>query len=200
MNQFTQPRLIVSAWTTLDGMIASEDDSMDWLRPDRDLMQYETELAKEAGTLLLGRVTHADFASYWPAVAKGEIEADEGSRNYARRLDELDKVVVSRAGEFAVWEGSRRIADLSSAEVARIKQESQGHVVVYGSLSVVEVLDRLGLIDEVHVVVHPTFLGRGKRLFPDGSRTPLELQECRTFSSGAVLMRLQTRVRPGAAS
>lgn len=184
----TTPRLIVSAWTTLDGMVAGRDDSMDWLRPDRDLMEYETGLVADAGTLLLGRVTHADFASYWPAVARGEIDADEDSRRYARRLDELDKVVASRLGDVAVWQGTRVIPDVTSAEVTRVMRSSRGNTVVYGSLSVVQSLDRLGLVDELHLVVHPTFLGEGKPLFPAGCSSRWDLAASRAFSSGAVLL------------
>lgn len=183
------PRLIVSAWTTLDAMAAGPDDDMSWLRPDPDLMEYETSLVEEAATLLLGRVTHADFASYWPAVARGDIEAHADTRRYAGRLDQLDKVVVSRSGQVSAWPGSRRIARVTRGDVERIKQASSGDVVVYGSLSVIADLDALGLIDELHMVLHPVFLGEGKPLFADGCRAHLELVESRPFSSGAMLVR-----------
>ena len=170
-------------------MAAGPDDDMSWLRPDPDLMEYEISLVEEAATLLLGRATHADFASYWPAVARGKTDSDEGTRRYAERLDQLDKVVVSRSGQVSAWPGSRRIARVTRGDVERIKQASSGDVVVYGSLGVIADLDALGLIDELHVMLHPVFLGEGKPLFADGCRAHLELVESRPFSSGAILVR-----------
>lgn len=183
-------RLIVSMWTTLDGYVAGPDDSMDWLRPDQDMMDYEIDLVENAGALLLGRVTHTDFASHWPAVAAGRIEADEGTRRYARRLDRLDKFVASRSGDVASWPETHRIAEVTAAEIRRIKTEAGGDVVVYGSLSLIATLNALELIDEYHLIVHPTLLCRGKPLL-DGEqrRTPLMLIDSRPFSTGAVLLR-----------
>lgn len=188
MNQ-----LIVSMWTTADGFVAGLDDSMDWLRADADLMEYETSLVENAGGLLLGRITHSDFASYWPAVAAGEIDADAGNRHYARRLDQLDKFVASRSGDVATWPRTQRVENVTAAEVRRIKDRADGDVVIYGSLSLIAALNALSLIDEFHLVVHPTLLASGKTILDADQRsTPMELIECRPFSSGAVLLRYAT--------
>jgi len=182
--------IIVSMWTTLDGFVAGPDDSMDWLRADNDLMDYEIGLVESAGALLLGRITHADFASYWPAVATGQIDADEGNRRYARRLDRLDKVVASRSGDIAAWPRTRRIEQVTEAEIRQIKGHSDGDVVVYGSLSLIATLNALNAIDEYHLVVNPTLLCSGKPILgADRRPTQLDLLECRPFSSGAVLLR-----------
>lgn len=183
-------RLIVSMWITLDGYVAGDDDSMDWLRADADLMDYETALVEHAGTLLLGRITHADFASYWPAVAAGEIDADDGNKRYAIRLDQLDKFVVSRSGDFTSWPGTRRIEEVTTTEIQRITHQSDGDVIIYGSLSLIAALNALDLIDEFHFIVNPTLLGRGKPIFDTDQRPiQLDLIECRPFSTGAVLLR-----------
>lgn len=183
-------RLIVSMWTTVDGYVAGPDDSMDWLRADADLMDYETSLVENAGALLLGRITHGDFASYWPAVAAGEIDADEDTRRYARRLDELDKFVASRSGHVASWPGTHHVQDATATAVQQIKDRSAGDVIVYGSLSLIAALNALSLIDEFHLIVHPTLLCRGKPLLDADQRpTRMELLECRPFSTGAVLLR-----------
>lgn len=183
-------RLIVSMWTTADGYVAGPDDSMDWLRADVDLMDYEISLVENAGALLLGRITHGDFASYWPAVAAGEIDADEGTQRYARRLDRLDKFVASRSGDIASWPGTHHVEDATGTAIHQIKIRSAGDVIVYGSLSLIAALNTLSLIDEFHLIVHPTLLCRGKPLL-DAEQRPaqMELMECRPFSTGAVLLR-----------
>lgn len=191
-------RLIVSMWTTVDGYVAGLDDSMDWLRADSDLMEYELDLVENAGALLLGRITHADFASYWPAVAAGEVDANEGNRRYARRLDQLDKFVASRSGDVAPWPDTRHVEEVSASEIQRIKDHTDGDVVVYGSLSLISTLNVLHAIDEFHLVVNPVLLCRGKPLLgADQPPTPLELRECRPFSSGAVLLRYAASTADG---
>jgi dihydrofolate reductase len=182
--------LIVTMWTTLDGYVAGQDDSMDWLRADADLMDYEITLVENAGALLLGRITHTDFAAHWPAVARGEIDADDVSRRYARRLDELDKIVASRSGHVAPLPKTRRIDTITATDIHRIKDEAHGDVIVYGSLRVVDALQALGLIDEFHLIIHPVLLHEGKTLLsPDQPPAHLELIDCRPFSTGALLTR-----------
>lgn len=177
-------------WTSVDGYVAGPDDSMDWIRADGDLMDYEISLVENAGALMLGRITHGDFASYWPAVAADEIQADEGTKRYARRLDQLDKFVVSRSGVVASWPGTHRVEDATAIEIQGIKDRSAGDVIVYGSLSLVGALNALSLIDEFDFIVHPTLLCRGKPVLNADQRpTQMELRECRPFSSGAVLLR-----------
>lgn len=184
------PKLIVTMWVTLDGFVSGLDDSMEWLRPNAEMMEYETNLVEDAGALLLGRHTHADFASYWPAVATGDIDSDAGSVAYARRLDQLDKVVASRSGRLATWPYSRQLPEITSTAIEQLKATAKAPIVVYGSLGVVEALNRWHLIDELHLLVHPVLLGEGKPLVgPAASPTILELIECRPFSSGVVLMK-----------
>ena len=156
-------------------------------------MDYEISLVENAGALLLGRITHDDFASYWAAVAADEREADEGTKRYALRLDQLDKFVVSRSGAVASWPGTHRVDNATNTEFQRIKDRSAGDVIVYGSLSLIAALNALSLIDEFDFVVHPTLLCRGKPILDaDQHPTQMELTECRPFSSGAVLLRYTT--------
>jgi len=190
-------RVIVSLWMTLDGFVAGLDDSMDWLRADADLMDYELDLVANAGALLLGRITHCDFASYWPVVAAGKIQSDEGNRRYARRLDELDKFVVSRSGKTASWSGTRIVPEITVRGIQSIKEQAAGDVIVYGSLSLIASLNRLDLIDEFDLVVHPTLLCWGKPILSAEEKpAQLELIECRPFSTGAVLLRYASTSTP----
>lgn len=63
-------------------------------------------------------------------------------------------------------------------------------MIIYGSLSLIAALNALSLIDEFHLIVHPTLLCRGKPLLDADQRpTRMELMECRPFSTGAVLLR-----------
>lgn len=182
-------KIIVTMWITLDGYVAGPQDEMDWLLLDERLQRYEQELVEGSAGLLLGRTTHADFAGYWPEAAQNPDEPDE-LRRYARRVDAMEKIVVSASGNTAAWKNTRRLERIDPDEINDLKRGSDGDIVVYGSLGVIRSLTEHGLVDEFHLLVHPVFLRRGKPLF-DGDRPPerLSLVSAEPFASGVILMR-----------
>ncbi len=105
----------------------------------------------------------------------------------------MPKILVSRSGEAPEWRNSRRLECLERLDadaVTDVKRDGDGYLVVYGSLSVVARLQELNMIDEYHLLVHPTAIGEGKALFaPAQSPVRLRLHSAEPFSSGVVLMR-----------
>ncbi|MEO3771299.1 dihydrofolate reductase family protein [Micromonospora sp. B9E7] len=193
-------KIVVSMWTTLDGFVAGPDDEMDWLLVDDQLQRYERDLVDNAGSLMLGRVTHADFAGYWPQAARNPDEPDD-VRGYAQRVDALEKIVVSASGDIATWNNTRRLTHVDPDEITQLKRGSGGDIVVYGSLSVIRSLAQYGLIDEIHLLVHPVFLRDGKALFPGGQPPArLELLSAEPFASGVVLITYRPSIDTRSAS
>lgn len=182
-------KIIVTAWVTLDGFVAGPADEMDWLLVDEEMAQYEQGLVDDASALLLGRITHSDFANAWPAIAADPSEPD-ANRRYARRLCALEKLAVSARGEITPWERTTRVPALDPDVIARFKAEQAGNIVVYGSLSIVATLTNYGAVDEYHLLVHPTLLGTGKPLHP--GRLDLNHLTTETFASGVVCNRYTT--------
>jgi dihydrofolate reductase len=175
--------IVTTHWVTLDGFVSGPGDSMDWIRADEDLMNYEMALVKSADTLLLGRGTYEDFAGYWPAVAR-DSAADPSQRSYAQRLDQMQKVVVSRSLTKPAWPESKVMRQLSTTGVGELTS-GDGTIVVYGSVQVVRELARLRLIDEIHLLVHPLAVGSGTPLFD--TRVELELRRSQAFASGVMM-------------
>jgi dihydrofolate reductase len=70
-----------------------------------------------------------------------------------------------------------------------MKAEGDGEILIFGSASIVHQLAIHGLIDECRLMIYPTLLGAGKRLFPDGAKSQLSLAECRQLGGGIVLTR-----------
>jgi len=107
----------------------------------------------------------------------------------AERMNTLPKYVASSTlkhanwGETTIWNG-----DIVSAARA-LRTADDGEALIYGSASVVHQLAGAGLVDEYRLMVYPTILGAGKRLYPDGVASRLQLAECRQFDDGIVLLR-----------
>jgi dihydrofolate reductase len=89
----------------------------------------------------------------------------------------------------ADWNNSTVLEGNLADAVRRLKDATAGDILVYGSAAVVHALMPHGLVDEFRLMVYPTVLGRGKRLFPDGVKAALRLVECKQLGSGIVLLR-----------
>ncbi len=180
--------LIASSWITADGFIADPSGSIDWVMGDEELAAYETALIEEADTVMLGRVTYQQLASYWPQVPANP-NAAPWEKAYAETINALSKVVVSRSLEDAPWSGSRIVREVTRESVAAIRDGSDRSIVTFGSATLMQELSRLGLVDEYHLLVHPVLLGAGKSLFgPLGGRLRLERVRAEPFGSGVTLL------------
>ncbi|MGW4383039.1 dihydrofolate reductase family protein [Kitasatospora sp. NPDC004531] len=134
-------------------------------------------------TLLLGRTTYEVFAGAWP-----EREAEGGEdAGFAKALGDMRKVVVSHQDLEFSWRNSEVLKGDLVEGVRALKEEEGGPIGMSGSVSVVRQLLAAGLLDELHLFVHPVARGRGLRLF-DESADPIELTllSCTPFAGGTV--------------
>lgn len=185
-------KIIVSMWTTLDNFVAGPNDEMDWLRIDSGVMAYEQAFVDDAEMLLLGRSTFGDFAGHWPKASRNP-DTEPTERNYAQRVDAMNKIVVSASGEVAEWRNTEVLSTLDEKEIAALKGGGDGNIVIYGSLSIVNALTSLGAVDEFHLLVHPIVLGAGKPMFDKARAVALELLSAEPFKSGVVLMKYRPK-------
>jgi dihydrofolate reductase len=150
--------------------------------PEGARFNYEAEVgleqAQNADALLLGRVTYEAMKAFWPT-AEGEL---------ADRLRELPKYVVSSTLTDPTWNATV-LGDDWPDEVARLRKELDGDVLVYGSRRLSRALIEMGLVDEVRLLVYPLVLGAGDRLFGETEdKIPLRLVEARPLGGGVVNM------------
>jgi dihydrofolate reductase len=178
-------RIVVSEFVTLDGVMedpggAEGFDRGGWAfqferGPDGDKFKLDEVL--EADALLLGRNTYEGFAKAWPTVT------DEVG--FAEKMNSMPKYVVSSTLESADWNNSTVINGDVAEEVAKLKQQPGGNILVAGSAQLVQTLMDHDLVDEYRLMIYPVLLGSGKRLFKDGIDTTA-LQIVETNQTGQV--------------
>ncbi|WP_102146110.1 dihydrofolate reductase family protein [Mycobacterium hubeiense] len=165
----------------LDGVVEAPDQ---WHFPyfnDEMGAAVDAQLGA-ADTILLGRKTYDSFAGAWP-----DREADGGEdAAFAKKLGDARKLVVSNQNLAFTWRNSQQLkGDLVEA-VTALKQEPGGDIAMSGSVSVVRELLSAGLLDELHLMVHPIVVGTGMRLFDDGAPLQLKLLASRAFQTGVL--------------
>ncbi|GGU24447.1 dihydrofolate reductase family protein [Streptomyces lavendofoliae] len=186
-------KLTLTTFMTLDGVMQApggpDEDRTDgfayggWSVPfvDEEFGRFMDGVFGRVDAFLLGRRTYEIFAAYWPHVT------DENDP-VASRLNALPKYVVSRTLDKAGWNNSTVLGGDLAEDVGRLKQGPGEEIQVHGSARLAQSLIALGLVDELNLLVYPVFLGKGRRLFPEGgSPTAFELTGHRTTSTGVAI-------------
>jgi dihydrofolate reductase len=156
-------KVVVSEFITLDGVVEDPGGSEGFARggwafkfergPEGDRFKLDEVMSSAA--LLLGRVTYEGFADAWPS----------RTGDFADKFNGMPKYVVSTTLRAPGWNNSTVLdGDLGEA-VARLRVDLEGDVLVNGSVQLVRALIERDLVDEYRLMVYPTVLGAGKRLF-----------------------------------
>lgn len=191
-------KLVVNNIISLDGYYADSTGNPLVLNMDAAFDQANLESISAADAVLLGRDSYEGFSSYWPHIADApepnDPEAPEArafsrvNREISRRYNALPKIVVSDRGPVASdnpWVQTTVVIPRSQAmrRLMKVKQEHSGDIVVFGSRRMWNGLLLKGLIDELHLMMSPTVLGEGVKLF--ASAIELELIESRRFEDSS---------------
>lgn len=149
-------------------------------------MGRAVEGTHDADVMLFGRVTYEGFAGAWP----GREAAGEADAGMAKHLGDMRKIVASRRPLELTWRNSEQLQGDLIEEVTRLKADPTiRRIALSGSVSVVRQLLAAGLIDELHLFVHPVLAGKGLRLFEeDGAQIPLRLLSSQPFATGVMYL------------
>ena len=180
-------RIVVTEFLSLDGVMEAPGGDNDFERgawsfeiergDDGDQFKLDETMAAEA--LLLGRRTYEGFAAAWPTRG-GE---------FADKFNNMPKYVVSSTLEDPEWTNSEVLSGDLEEEVARLREEQSGDIVVHGSAQLVQALIEKDLVDELRLMVYPVVLGTGKRLFGDTSdKKRLRLSDSKTVGDGVTIL------------
>ncbi len=178
-------KLIAAINMTLDGFC---DHTA--MIADEEIHQHYSDLLRNAGTLLYGRITYQLMESYWPTVVKnptGKKSMDE----FAVAIDNISKIVFSRTLQHVDWKNTELKKEVIREEILELRQSSNGGSknILVGSPGLIVALAQLDLIDEYQLVVHPIVLGKGLPLFKNiNDRIDLKLLKTKTFGCGAVTL------------
>jgi dihydrofolate reductase len=143
--------------------------------------KFKFDEVVEAEAQLLGRRTYEGFAAAWPSMT------DEVG--FADKFNSMPKYVFSNTLERADWTNSTILSGDFATEIAALKQQVDGVILVAGSAQLVQGLVEHDLLDELRLMVFPVLLGSGKRVFGDhAEKKPLRLISSKTVGDGIALL------------
>ena len=182
-------KIVVSENVTLDGVVQDPAGAEGfgrggWVgrvgaRGREQAAKLLLDEALGAEAQLFGRRTYEFLAARWPS----------RSGDLADRLNEMPKYVVSSRLKDPDWDNSTVLAGDVIQEVAKLKQELDGEIVVAGSIRLVRTLMDNDLVDELRLMIYPVVLGTGRRLFGEtNDKLPMRLVANKTVAGDLVLL------------
>jgi dihydrofolate reductase len=175
-------KIAAGLFISLDGVVEAPDQ---WHFPyfNDEMGAAVDATLGTADTMLVGRKTYDSFAGAWP-----EREAAGGEdAHFAKVLGDVRKIVLSNQKLDFTWRNSEQFEGDFVETVTALKNEPGGTIALSGSVSVVRQLLAAGLLDELHLLVHPIAVRHGMRLFDVGeTAVPLKLLSSQTFRTGVL--------------
>ena len=185
-------RVVVNQFMSLDGVVqapgGAEEDTDGgfahggWSMPyfDPEIMgSAVSEGMSSAEALLFGRRTWQGMAAAWP---------ERAGDPYADQMNAIKKYVASRTltQDDLTWNNTTLLSPENAvADIAELRGQDGGDLLIWGSGSLVKTLLSQGLVDELTLLIEPILLGGGKRLFPeDGTARPMQLVNAVTAGTG----------------
>lgn len=174
---------------SLDGFFEGPGHDLSWHHVDDEFNVFAAKQLAENGTILFGRRTYELMEDFWPNY-KPEDKENERVRDL---MDTLPKIVYStsltKVQETKDWKNVTLRHEVDAEEIKRLKADGEKPIAVLGSSNLCVTLLKLGLLDELRIMVNPVVIGKGTRLF-EGLDTKLDLTlvNTRTFGNGNELL------------
>ena len=168
-----------------------------WTVPywDDVLSQAMGESFAEPFELLLGRRTYDIFAAHWPRIPTepGADGYDAGDAEIARTFNSVAKHVATRDPATLTWSNSRWLGADVPAALRELRRTTGPDLLVQGSSVLLQALLEHDLLDELTLLVYPVTLGKGKRLFGEGTRPASFAMTASTISPSGVVVATYAR-------
>ena len=170
-------KIVSNFFISLDGVVEAPNE---WHFP-----YFNDEMGDAIGkgmetssAFLMGRKLYGEWSEYWPSQGPDVP--------FSSFINEIPKYVLSNSLTDATWNNTTILSGDVSGRLREIKASTAGDITMSGSATTARWLLANGLLDELHLLMHPIVVGRGQRLFEDTPTHPLELIDEETFKTGVL--------------
>jgi len=170
-------KIVSNFFISLDGVVESPDQ---WHFPYfNDEMGAAIDAGVQScGAFLMGRVLYEEWAEYWPS------QGDDVP--FASFINTVPKYVVADTLTEAAWNNTTLVTGDVASRLQEVKHRTDGDIAMSGSATLARWLLANGLLDELHLLMHPIAVGHGQRLFEETPTQKLKLVDSSTLSTGVL--------------
>jgi dihydrofolate reductase len=169
-------KLLTSCLITINGVIGNPHE---WAAEfDKDAAEIALSQLRKSHGMLMGRRTYEIFSELWPG----------SNGDYSDAINAIKKYVFSNTLDEPGWNNATIVKGDPAQEVAELKQEGDGDLVLYGHGMLGRTLLEHGLVDEMKVWIFPRFVGGGTLIFSEGETALLEHVDTSTLASGVAVL------------
>jgi dihydrofolate reductase len=181
-------KLKLQVQMTVDGYIAGQNGEMDWMTSnwDDELKKYVKEITEPVDCIILGRKLAEGFIPYWAAVA---ANPDDPEFTAGKKFTDTQKVVFTKTLDKSNWDNTVLAKGDLFDEITKLKKKDGEDIIAYGGATFVSALIKQWLIDEFHLFINPTAIGRGMTIFKElDNKQNLAFKKSSAFACGIVIL------------
>lgn len=181
-------KLKLQVQITVDGYMAGPKGEMDFMvwNWDDKLKQYVENLTEPVDCIILGRKLAEGFIPHWSAVADNPNDPEFAT---GKQYTDMHKVVFTKTLDESAWHNTVLATGNLVAEITQLKKQTGQDIIVYGGATFVSALIKEGLVDEFHLFINPTAIGKGMAIFTELDHTQrLSLVKSTSFACGIVAL------------
>src|SRR6266540_5587131 len=180
-------KLKLQVQMSIDGFVGGPNGELDWMtwNMDKKLIKHITDLTNSVDTILMGRKMTYDFIPYWTDYVKNKPGSEEYP--FAKQMVDYPKVVFTKTLKESNWENATLAKGDIVAEINKLKRQDGKDIIVYGGADFVSSLIKNNLIDEYHLFINPTAIGKGLPIFgKSGNYSKLKLVSSTAYECGII--------------
>jgi dihydrofolate reductase len=186
-------KLKLQVQMSVDGYIAGPNGELDWMQWnwDDELKNYVTEITEPVDCIVLGRKLAEGFIPYWATVA---ANPDHAEFTAGKKFTDTNKVVFTKTLDKSEWDNTILAKGDLVDEITKLKNGDGKDIIAYGGATFVSALIKQGLIDEFHLFINPTAIGKGMTIFKElDSKQNLALVKSVSFDCGIVVLNYEPK-------
>ena len=189
----TMRKLKLQVQMTVDGYIAGLNGEMDFMawNWDDELKQYVKDITEPVDCIILGRKLAEGFIPHWATVA---ANPDDPEFTAGKKFTDTPKVVFTKTLDKSEWDNTVLAKGDLVDQITQLKKQDGQDIIAYGGATFVSALIKYGLIDEFHLFINPTAIGKGMTIFKelDGKQN-LTLVKSTSFDCGIVVLNYEPK-------
>ncbi len=184
-------KIILTMQASLDGIVSNVDE---WMTLSDAIVEDSLEYYDTLDAIMIGGKTYPSLAAYWLEAEKSS--ESELERRFAKKINDIEKIVVSRSEVDLVWNNSRQLPlqndESIVSEVEKLKNSGGNNISVESGVGAWQLFLQKDLFDEIWIFVHPVVVGKGEKLFENAqSKILLKMDQSKQYENGVIGLNYQ---------